>query len=51
MFLHAHTLQFARPGSGETFTITAPLSEELQTVLNKLEEATAKKRAGTQESE
>jgi 23S rRNA pseudouridine955/2504/2580 synthase len=43
MFLHAHTLQFARPGSGEAFTITAPLSEELQAVLNKLEEATGRK--------
>jgi len=49
MFLHAHTLQFARPGSGETFTITAPLSEELQLVLNKLEEATGKKRASDEQ--
>lgn len=48
MFLHAHTLEFARPGSGEPFTITAPLSEELQGVLNKLEEATGRKRASAE---
>lgn len=43
MFLHAQSLQFVRPGTTEQFTITAPLSEELQTVLNKLDEATGKK--------
>ena len=44
MFLHAQSLQFMRPGTTEQFTITAPISDELQTVLNKLDEATGKKR-------
>ncbi len=44
MFLHAHSLQFVKPGTTEQFTITAPLSDELQMVLNKLEEAVGKKR-------
>lgn len=44
MFLHAHTMQFAKPGSGELFTITAPMSAELQAVLSKLEAATTKKK-------
>ncbi|HVY22380.1 MAG TPA: RluA family pseudouridine synthase [Steroidobacteraceae bacterium] len=43
MFLHAQSLQFVKPGTTETFTITAPLSDELQEVLNKLEEAAGKK--------
>ena len=43
MFLHAHSLQFVRPGTTESLTITAPLSEELQLVLSKLETATGKK--------
>ena len=37
MFLHAHSLEFARPGTGEKFSITAPLSEELQAVLGNLQ--------------
>jgi 23S rRNA pseudouridine955/2504/2580 synthase len=37
MFLHAHSLEFARPGTGEPFTITAPLSPELEAVLKNLE--------------
>ena len=44
MFLHAHSLEFAKPGSGEPFSITAPLSDELKAVLTKLEEAVGKKR-------
>lgn len=43
MFLHAHTLEFARPGTGEPFSITAPLSDELNTVLATLKDATTKK--------
>ena len=43
MFLHAHSLEFARPGTGETFSISAPLSEELNVVLKNLEQATKKK--------
>jgi 23S rRNA pseudouridine955/2504/2580 synthase len=36
MFLHAHTLTFARPGTGEAFTVTAPLDSELLSVLERL---------------
>jgi 23S rRNA pseudouridine955/2504/2580 synthase len=36
MFLHAHSVSFIRPGTDETFSITAPLSDELQAVLDKL---------------
>lgn len=43
MFLHAHSLEFARPGTGEKFSITAPLSEELQAVLEALKQATGRK--------
>ena len=39
MFLHAHSLAFQRAGSAETFTVTAPLPEELQAVLDSLEGA------------
>lgn len=45
MFLHAHSMQFVKPGSDEVFTITAPLSDELQAVLNQLDEATGKKKS------
>ncbi len=45
MFLHAHSLEFARPGTGEKFSITAPLSEELNAVLTSLQ-AAAKKGGG-----
>lgn len=43
MFLHAHSLSFAKPGSGEPFSISAPLSEELTTVLATLKQAVEKK--------
>lgn len=36
MFLHAHTLSFARPDSAGEFNVTAPLPEELEAVLSKL---------------
>lgn len=36
MFLHAHSLTFLHPGSGESFTVTAPLPRELQAVLDRL---------------
>jgi 23S rRNA pseudouridine955/2504/2580 synthase len=42
MFLHAHSLEFARPGTGEKFTISAPLSEELNTVLANLQQIAKK---------
>jgi 23S rRNA pseudouridine955/2504/2580 synthase len=47
MFLHAHSLQFVRPGTSEQFMITAPLSDELNAVLSKLDEATGKKRGAS----
>lgn len=36
MFLHAHTLSFARPDSAGEFNVTAPLSDELELVLQQL---------------
>jgi len=36
LFLHAHRLGFEHPKSGERFTISAPLSEDLEAVLEKL---------------
>jgi 23S rRNA pseudouridine955/2504/2580 synthase len=38
MFLHAHSLGFAKPGTAEPFSISAPLDDELKAVLNRLEE-------------
>lgn len=43
MFLHAHSLEFTHPGTGERFSIEAPLSEELTTVLANLQQTTGKK--------
>jgi len=36
MFLHAHSLTFARPGTGVEFSVSAPIDAELQTVLARL---------------
>lgn len=36
MFLHAHTISFDWPDSGETFSFSAPLPDELRTVLDRL---------------
>jgi 23S rRNA pseudouridine955/2504/2580 synthase len=36
MFLHAYSLSFQRPGATEMFTVTAPLAQELQAVLDSL---------------
>jgi 23S rRNA pseudouridine955/2504/2580 synthase len=49
MFLHAHSLSFRRPGSDKVgddkdFTVTAPLPEELQAVLDRLSEASKQQR-------
>jgi 23S rRNA pseudouridine955/2504/2580 synthase len=41
MFLHAHSLTFER--AGEVFSVSAPLPEELQSVLDALEETTKRK--------
>lgn len=38
MFLHAHSLTFERAGAGEPFTVSAPLPDELQGVLDRLAE-------------
>lgn len=38
LFLHAHSLAFTWPDNGERFAISAPLPEELQGVLDKLEQ-------------
>jgi 23S rRNA pseudouridine955/2504/2580 synthase len=43
MFLHAHSLSFTHPRTGKRFTISAPLSDELQGVLKQLQEAVGKK--------
>lgn len=37
LFLHAERLSLEHPKTGERFTISAPLNDELQQVLNKLE--------------
>jgi 23S rRNA pseudouridine955/2504/2580 synthase len=43
MFLHAHSLEFTHPGTGQRFRIEAPLSEELTTVLANLKQTVSKK--------
>jgi 23S rRNA pseudouridine955/2504/2580 synthase len=43
MFLHAQTLSFKRPHTEDIFSISAPLDDELRTVLEALEEKTARK--------
>ena len=44
MFLHAHSLSFQRAGSSEPFTVQAPLPDELQNVLDRLDSETRKAR-------
>jgi 23S rRNA pseudouridine955/2504/2580 synthase len=39
MFLHAHSLSFARPGTGEAFSVSAPLDAELLAVQERLKSA------------
>ena len=51
MFLHAHTLTFARPDSAGEFTISAPLPEELESVLQKLRAPSARNEAMTHSGE
>jgi 23S rRNA pseudouridine955/2504/2580 synthase len=43
MFLHAHSLGFVHPGTGNAFVATAPLDAELESVLQSLRSATAKR--------
>lgn len=48
MFLHAHSIGFVWRGSGEPFSASAPLPEELRAVIDRLEAATARRaRQGT----
>jgi len=42
MFLHAHSLSFDWPGTGEPFSASAPLPEDLKSVLTALEAKNAK---------
>jgi 23S rRNA pseudouridine955/2504/2580 synthase len=44
MFLHAHSLSFQRAGSAEPFTVQAPLPDDLQSVLDRLDAETRKGR-------
>lgn len=44
MFLHAHSLSFHRANAEEPFTVTAPLPQDLQAVLDGLANASEKKR-------
>lgn len=39
MFLHAHSLEFVRPGAREPFRVAAELPEELRAVVDRLEES------------
>lgn len=42
MFLHAHSLEFTHPGTGQRFKMEAPLSDELNTVLANLKKIAKK---------
>jgi 23S rRNA pseudouridine955/2504/2580 synthase len=41
MFLHAHSIAFKHPLTGEPLVITAPLPDDLQNFLNKLDATVA----------
>jgi 23S rRNA pseudouridine955/2504/2580 synthase len=41
MFLHAHSIAFNHPLTGEPLSINAPLPHDLQNFLNKLDAAAA----------
>src|SRR5690606_25350968 len=43
MFLHAHSVTFQRAGAPEPFSVTAPLPSELQTVLDRLAQVSARR--------
>jgi 23S rRNA pseudouridine955/2504/2580 synthase len=49
MFLHAQSLTFQRSGATEPFTVSAPLPEELQSVLDRLEEAVRPRAGGSRD--
>ena len=46
MFLHAHSVGFTWPGSGEPFSASAPLPDELRAVLDRLEATTSRRGQG-----
>jgi 23S rRNA pseudouridine955/2504/2580 synthase len=46
MFLHAHSLAFAWPDSGEEFSVSVPLPEDLKGVLDAVSEQGAPRSAG-----
>ena len=46
MFLHAHSLSFDWPDTGEPFNASAPLPEDLKSVLTALEVKSAKRAGG-----
>ena len=50
MFLHAHSLSFTWPESGEPFSVSAPLPEDLRAVLTALEVRRPSGRAGRRPS-
>jgi 23S rRNA pseudouridine955/2504/2580 synthase len=47
MFLHAHSISFAWPSSGEPFSASAPLPDELRALIDALEAAQPGRRQGT----
>ena len=47
MFLHAHSLSFEWPDTGEPFSVSAPLPDDLKAVLTALETKSAKARSGS----
>jgi 23S rRNA pseudouridine955/2504/2580 synthase len=47
MFLHAHSISFEWPDSGEPFSASAPLPEDLKSVLTALETKRAEPRSAT----
>ena len=46
MFLHAHSLAFDWPETGEPFSVSVPLPDELKSVLTALEAKSAEVAAG-----
>jgi len=46
MFLHAHSLSFTWPETGEVFNASVPLPDDLKSVLNALEAKNAPGEAG-----
>ncbi|MGH8496036.1 MAG: RluA family pseudouridine synthase [Gammaproteobacteria bacterium] len=47
MFLHAHSLAFDYPGSGEPFHVSAPLDDDLKYVLDNLQDSSPRRKPGS----